>query len=70
MKKNRVWFLLIAVILIFITGCGIIHNKVTEKVSEGVVEKASGGNVDITKDIKSSGIRLIILPAAIKYLAG
>ena len=51
MKKTSIWILvLLATTLVFMTGCGKIQDKVSEKVSEGIVEKAVGGNVDITKD--------------------
>lgn len=47
MKKTSIWAtVLIVSISLFMTGCG----KIEEKVSEGIVEKAIGGNVDITKD--------------------
>jgi len=43
-------FVLILIIMISITGCGTIQNKIAEKTAEGIAEKAVGGNVDITKD--------------------
>ena len=51
MNKTKIWvLLLIGAILVFMTGCGKVHDKVGEKVSEGIVGKAVDGNVDITKD--------------------
>ncbi|HEY8911256.1 MAG TPA: DUF6591 domain-containing protein [Desulfosporosinus sp.] len=51
MKKLHLGvFILTAAILVLLTGCGTIQHKVSEKVSEGIVEKAVGGKVDITKD--------------------
>lgn len=51
MKKTNIWVsVIIASILLFMTGCGKIQDKVNEKVSEGIVGKAVGANVDITKD--------------------
>lgn len=51
MKRTHIWVLVLtAAILVFTTGCGKIQDKVSEKVSEGIVSKAVGADVDITKD--------------------
>lgn len=51
MKKTNIWVsVIIATIFVFMSGCGKIQDKVSEKVSEGIVGKAVGANVDITKD--------------------
>lgn len=51
MTKTSIWLsVLITTTLVFMTGCGKIQDKVSEKVSEGIVEEAVGGKVDITKD--------------------
>ena len=43
-------FTLTAAILVLLTGCATIQDKVSGKVSEGIVDKAVGGKVDVTKD--------------------
>ncbi len=51
MKKLNIGiFLLTAAIVVSLTGCGSVQNKISEKVNEGIAEKAVGGKVDITKD--------------------
>lgn len=50
MIKTSSWVsILIVASLVFMTGCGM-QDKVNEKVSEGIVSKAVGADVDITKD--------------------
>lgn len=51
MKKTKILVLVLtAAISVCMSGCGKIHDKVSEEVGEGIVAKAVGGNVDITKD--------------------
>lgn len=51
MKKINIWILVfITAFVVGMTGCGKVQDKVSEKVSEGIIEKAVGGKVDITKD--------------------
>lgn len=49
-KVNFSVLVLTAAILVFMTGCGIMKDKVNEKIGEGIAEKVVGGKVDISKD--------------------
>lgn len=51
MNKSHIGALVLtAALLVPLTGCGSIQDKIAEKVTEEIAEKAVGGNVDITKD--------------------
>ena len=49
-KASMKTMVLIAAMIVSLCGCGAVQDKVTEKIGEGIAEKAIGGNVDITKD--------------------
>lgn len=49
-KLNLKIFVLTAALFLSLTGCGRVQDKIAEKATEGIVEKATGGQVDITKD--------------------
>jgi hypothetical protein len=51
MKKAYIGVILLSAAVFFsLTGCGSMQDKIAEKATEGIAEKAVGGNVDITKD--------------------
>lgn len=50
MKKAYIGIIVLAAAIFLLTGCGSIQDKVAEKTTEAIAEKAVGGNVDITKD--------------------
>lgn len=50
MKRAYLGIVLSTAIFLTLTGCGSVEDKIAEKATEGIAEKAVGGKVDITKD--------------------